>query len=75
MDAKFVGQPSPVEAAKWFVVQPLAQGYDVPPDAVWTVVGQSETGAIFVSTEVVLMEAFQSPVNQTWTIASATRCA
>ena len=74
MDANFVGQSSPVEAAKWFVVQPSVEGFAVPPDAVWTVSGQSETGGVFLSTEGVLLEAFQSPVNQTWSIASATRC-
>jgi len=43
-------------------------------DAEWTVFGRSETGSIFVSTEGFLLEAFQSPVNQTWNIASASRC-
>ena len=74
MDANFVGQSSPVEAAKWFVVQPSVEGFAVPPDAVSTVSGQSETGGVFLSTEGVLLEAFQSPVNQTWSIANATRC-
>ena len=64
-----MGQSSPVEAAKWFVVQPSVEGFAVPPDAVSTVSGQSETGGVFLSTEGVLLEAFQSPVNQTWSIA------
>jgi len=54
MDANFVGQSSPVEAAKWFVVQPWVEGFAVPPDAVWTVSGQSETGGVFLSTQGVL---------------------
>ncbi len=45
MDVNFVGQSSPVEAAKWFVVQPSVEGFAVSPDAVWTVSGQSETAS------------------------------
>jgi hypothetical protein len=74
LDANFVGQPSPLEAAKWFVVQPWVEGFDVPADAVWTVTATNE-GDWFVSTDDVVLQAFQSPVNQTWNIASARRCA
>jgi len=74
MDANFVGQTSPVEAAKWFVIQHWMESDVVPSDAEWTISGQNETGGIFVSTDGVLLEAFQSPVNQTWIIASASRC-
>jgi hypothetical protein len=69
-----VGQPSALEAAKWFVVQPWVEGFDVPSNAVWVVSGSGELGT-FVGTEGILLEAFQSPLNQTWNIASAKRCA
>lgn len=73
LDANFVGQASPLEAAKWFVVQPWVEGFNVPPDAVWTVT-TGEAGP-YVTTDGVVLQAFQSPNNQTWNIASARRCA
>lgn len=74
LDANFVGQPSPIQAAQWFVIQPWDDGFNVSPDAVWTVTAAGE-GAWFVSTDRVVLQAIRSPDNGTWNIASARRCA
>jgi len=73
LDANFVGQPSAIEAARWFVDQPHSEGFNVSPDAVWAITGQDELGP-YVTTEGVVLHAFQSPINQTWVIDSAQRC-
>lgn len=74
LDGNFVGQPSPIEAAQWFVLQPWVDGFNISPDAVWTVTTTSD-GDWFVTTDGIVLQAFQSPNNQTWNIASARRCA
>lgn len=71
---EFVGQPAPIEAAQWFVLQDVASGYDVAPDAVWTIIGQDESGGVYVTTDGVVAHAFQSPTNQSWIVDSAQRC-
>jgi len=69
----FVGQPSPIEAARWFVVQSWVDGYSHTADAAWTAGPTDELGTS-VTTEGVVLHALQLP-NQTWAIDSATRCA
>jgi hypothetical protein len=73
LDANFVGQPSPVEAARWFVVQSWVDGYSHTADAAWAA-GPSDESGTFVTTEGAVLHAVQLP-NRTWVIDSATRCA
>ena len=68
----FVGQATPVEAARWFIVNGDPRGYDLPPDAVWTVGPPSPSGATIMAGDV-LLGAVQLPDN-TWAIAGGERC-
>jgi len=72
LDENFVGQPTPVEAAQWFVVQSWNAAWAVPAGAVWTV-GDPEPLGVTVTTDSVSLHAVQLP-NKTWAIDSGERC-
>ena len=69
-----VGQPTPVEAAQWYVVQDWRPpGFDAPADAEWTV-SESEASGVTVTTGALSLHALQLP-DGTWAIDSGQRCA
>ena len=55
-----VGQPSPIKAARWFVVQGWASGYRFAPDAAWHL-GPPDAQGVYVSTNTVMLHAAQLP--------------
>jgi hypothetical protein len=69
----FVAQSSPIEAAQRFADAGVVSGFNVPPDATWTL-GPTDDFGVYVTTDGALVHAFQSPTNQTWLIEEVQYC-
>ena len=72
MSYDMVGQPTPIEAAQFYVTQPWSAVLDVSAGAVWAVGGRDPSG-VTITTDALHVHAMQLP-NQTWTIDRGEAC-
>ena len=69
---EMVGQPTPIEAAQSYVIQPWSSVQNVSAEAVWTIRGRDPLG-VMVTTNALHLHAVQLP-NKTWAIDGGEAC-